>query len=219
VEFGPLSRGVSAEARPNFRDLAQDEIGTFIIAFAATEDAELLPAKYSVFFIHAESVERVTVQVNITIELKTVDPGPGDPDDDDDDDGGFPLWLLGVIGVVAVLAVVGVFILMGMQRRRTDSKMEEAFFKEGGRSERETSAVLEQEMAARRAPPPEPDVAEAPGPAPAPERVATPGPEATPAPVAAPAAGGPCPECGNAMNPLGPDGGMYCPMCGHQEGG
>jgi hypothetical protein len=213
VEIGSLSRGVTAEARPTFRDLAKDEIGTFIIAFTASDDAELLPAKYTVTFIHAEDVERVPVQVNITIELKTVDPGPGDPDDDDDDDGGFPMWMLGAIAAVVIIAVVGVLLFMSTRRRRTDSKMEEAFFKEGGRSERETSAVLEQEMAARRTPPPPPETA--PGQAPAPAPAAAP----APAPAAAPPAGRSCPECGNAMDPLGPDGGMYCPMCGHQEGG
>ncbi|UCC92990.1 MAG: S8 family serine peptidase [Thermoplasmata archaeon] len=223
VEFSGLSRGVEAEARPTFRDLAQDEIGTFIIAFTAANDAELLIGRYTVTFVYAEGVERESVQVNITIEQRTVEPPPNGNGNGGDDDEGFPIWLLGLIIGIVVAIVVGYFLFTSAQRRRSDSKMEEDFFKDS-RSERATSEVLADEMASRRVPPP-PPAAEVPPPAATEEEAWAEGgveesedtasPEV--APVAAPAAGGSCPECGNAMQPMGPGGGAYCPMCGHQE--
>lgn len=226
VEVGSLSQGVTAEARPNFKDLAQDEIGTFIIVFTADDNAELLPGKYQVTFIYAEGVEPTSVQVNITIELKTIDPEPPDPNNGNGDGGGLPVWLFGVIALIAILAVVGYFLVNSTRLRRDDSKMEESFFKDS-RKEEATSAVLEEEMASRRTPPQPPT--------PPPSDVAPPPPpgddawvdtgtgesatqEPVPTPVAAISKGGACPDCGNAMQSLGPDGGMYCPMCGHQEG-
>ncbi len=219
AEIGTLSRGVTAEARPNFKELAQDEIGTFIVAFTAAEDAELLVGRYRITFIYAEGVERLTTQVNVTIELKDDGTEPPDNGDDDGDDGGFPVWLLGVIALVAIVAVVGFFMFSSSSKRRQDAKMEEEFFKEGGRRERETSAVLQEELASRETPPPPP-----PSEPPQGEWVdsatmgaVTPEPAPEPEPEA-PKSAGACPSCGNAMQSLGPDGGSYCPMCGHQEG-
>jgi subtilisin family serine protease/uncharacterized membrane protein len=229
VEFSGLSRGVEAEARPNFKDLAQDEIGTFIIAFTVADDAELLIGMYTVTFVYADGVDRESMMVNITIEQKTIEPPPPGNGNGGGDDDGFPLWLLGVIALVAVLAVVGFFMFSSSQRRRHDSKMEEAFFKDS-RTEEATSAVLAEEMASRRTPPPPPPVEAPPLPtAPVDDQVAptsgeamdqepSTAPSPDPAPVAAPSKAGPCPDCGNAMQPMGPDGGAYCPMCGHQEG-
>jgi hypothetical protein len=226
VEFSGLSRGVEAEARPNFKDLAQDEIGTFIIAFTASDDAELLVGRYTVTFVYAEGVDREAVMVNITIEQKIDDPKPpnGNGNGGGDDDG-FPIWIIGVIALVAVIAIVGYFVFVSGSRRVDDSKLEEEFFKDS-RSEEATSAVLAEEMASRTTPP-RPPAMEAPE---APPQAGVdwvdPGsgegvaPEAAPAPVpvAAPAKAGACPECGNAMQSMGPGGGAYCPMCGHQEG-
>ena len=104
--------------------------------------------------------------------------------------------------------------------------MEEAFFKDS-RKEEATSAVLEEEMASRRTPPqpPTPPASEvAPSPPPGDDVWVDTGTgesatqEPVPTPVAAVSKGSACPDCGNAMQSLGPDGGNYCPMCGHQEG-
>jgi uncharacterized membrane protein/subtilisin family serine protease len=223
VEFGGLTRGVEAEARPTFNDLAQDEIGTFIIVFTASDDAELLIGRYRVIFGYFDGLEFETVNINITIEKKTVDPVPNGNGNGGEDDG-FPMWLLGVIALVAVGAVVGILLFTMARRRRTGSIMEDDFFKDD-RSERATSAVLEEEMASRRTPPPPPS-SEAPTSASGSgdewvDSTSGGEPEATPPPVAAaaPASGGSCPDCGNAMQPMGPDGGAYCPMCGHTEEG
>jgi hypothetical protein len=218
VEFSGLTPGVTAEARPASRELAQDAIGTFIIAFTASADAGLLIGHYRVTFVYAEGVERHQVQVNITIEQGTVDPKPSDPDNGNGDDGGIPFLLIGIITAILVIIVVGYFAFMATHRRRDDVTMEEAFFKDN-QKDRTTSAVLEEEMASRREPSPSP-----PPPTEKGEWVDTDTQEPTgrgpePTPVAAPQAVASCPECGNTMQTIGPDGGRYCPMCGHKEEG
>jgi len=220
VEFGGLSRGLTAESRPALRDLAKDEVGTFIVVFNASLDAELLAGNYRVTFSFAEGLDTRTYNLNITIEQRYIEPPPDD--DDDDDGGGIPTWLIMAAVLAAVLVVVGVLLMTFAGRRRAEAKMEETFFKDTRREET-TSSVLEDEMAHRRGPPPPPSEATAPPAPPADEWVDS-GSGAAVAPAAevaqaAPARGGACPSCGNAMQPLGPDGGMYCPMCGHQEGG
>ncbi len=238
VEFGGLSRGITTEARPESKALAQDEIGTFIIVFKASDDAELLAGKFRVTFVYAEGVERKTVQVNVTIEQKPIDPGPQGPDPDDVEDflSGIVLWGIIMIVLMVVLAVAGYMVTNKARQLRKDAKLKEEFFKGGDRSERTTAAVLEEERASRQAPPPPPaDVSaweESPtAPTPAPAYTDTPaqapapaysgGPATAPVPAAEPAPQAPtnCPDCGNALAPVGPGGGRYCPMCGYQENG
>lgn len=220
VTFGGLSRGLTAESRPASRDLAKDEVGTFIVVFNASNDAELLQGSYRVTFTFAEGLDTRTRSLNITIEQRYVEPPPDD--DDDDDGGGIPSWLMLAAVLVAVLVVVGVLLMTFAGRRRAEAKMEETFFKDTRREET-TSSVLEDEMAHRRGPPPPPSEATAPPAPPSDEWVDSgSGEAAAPAAGVAPSApprAGACPSCGNAMQPLGPDGGAYCPMCGHQEGG
>lgn len=223
VEIAGLTRGLTAEARPIDIDLDVGGIGTFVVVFNATSDAELLRGTYRVFFKYADEVERVTIQLNITIKQKTAPPDPNGPDDGDDDDGGLFTLILAAIIAVVVIIVLAIALTTFARRKRDDSKAEEAFFK--SKDDSVTSQVLQEEMSTRRVPPPSPPPPSEPVASPPEEagaweesKAETPVAETPPEPM--PVRGGTCPDCGNAMEPLGPgSAGLYCPMCGHKEEG
>jgi subtilisin family serine protease len=220
VEFSGLTQGLTAEARPMGKDLAMDEIGTFVVVFTADENAKVTSGQYRVTFIYAGGGERDSVIVNISVQGKVIDDDPQKPENGDDD-GGIPIWVFGLIGAVVIVVLLAVFLMKSSGLRRDDAKLEESFFKDD-RHDEATSAVLEEEMASRRGPPPPPPSEAAPAPAVEASEWEESGPAAStaePAPVAAPTGGKPCPSCGNSMQSLGPGGGSYCPSCGHQEGG
>jgi hypothetical protein len=129
--------------------------------------------------------------------------------------------LLGAIVAVVVIVVLAIVLVTFARRRRVDSKIEEAFFK--APEDTRTSQVLQEELSTRGVPPPPPSVpVDLPPAGPAGWVESTDAPPAVEEPPATPvpARGGTCPACGNAMEPLGPGSdGMYCPMCGHKEGG
>ncbi|MCK4969288.1 MAG: hypothetical protein KAS77_02125, partial [Thermoplasmata archaeon] len=221
VEFAGLTQGLTAEAKPPSVQLDVAGIATVIVAFNANDDAALGPKVCRVIFKHADETDQTQVQVNITIQKKA---GTTDPDDptDDDDEGGISMMIIGIIVLVVIIILVAVFLMSSTSTRRSDSKMEEDFFK--ARDDKATSAVLQEELAYRQAATPPPATIEPPETAPASdweESPTEPVADAVAEPTgAAPPRGGACPDCGNAMESLGPGSvGMYCPMCGHKEEG
>ncbi len=221
VEFAGLTRGLTAEARPPSVPLDVAGIATVIVVFNATDDAELLRGTYRITFKHADEVEQTLILVNITIQKKAGTIEPDDPTDDDDE-AGISMMVIGIIVLVLIVILVAVFFMRSGTSRRSDSKMEEEFFK--ARDDKATSAVLQEEMATRHAPTPPPATIVPPETVQASDWEESPtepvaATVAEPA-VAAPPGGGACPDCGNAMESLGPGSvGMYCPMCGHKEEG
>jgi hypothetical protein len=218
VDFGGLTRGLKATAQPQSLDIGVGNNGRMVVILNATPDAELLRGTYTITFVHADGVERVPYKVNVTINFAPGGGGPGPGDDDDDDGILTSLPIIAALIVVVLVVVVALFLMT--KRRRDESKLEEAFFV--SRSESTTADVLQEELTSRERPLPPPPPQEEP---PAPRE-----PDAPPAPPVdeeetypeepkQPVASGPCPECGNAMQPLSPpEAGMYCPMCGHKTG-
>jgi len=216
MEFAGLTGGLTADATPPSVDLDIAGIATVIVVFNATDNADVLQGVYRVIFRYANEVEQTTVQVNITINKKA---GTIDPDKPTEDDGGISLMLIGIIALVVIVILVAVFLMRSGSLMGSDSKMEDDFFKT--RDDTTTSAVLQAELASQQTPIPSPATIEPP------ETTTTSEwaepitePVAVPEPAGAAASGGACPDCGNAMERLGPDsGGMYCPMCGHKDEG
>jgi len=194
-------------------------IATVIVVFNATNDADLLTGVYRIIFKHADETDQTPITVNITVQKKAGTVEPDDPTNGDDE-GGISLFVIGVILLVVVVSLLAVYLMMSGGSRRSDSKMEEEFFKT--KDDKATSAVLQEEMASRQVPIPPPATIEPPVASKAPEweeSITEPAAVSEPA-VAAPSRSGACPDCGNAMESLGPGSdGMYCPMCGHKEEG
>jgi uncharacterized membrane protein len=213
VEFGPLVRGLRAEARPISVNLGIGDIRTVEVVFNASADAELRQGAYDIIFRFAEDMWSLTVPVNITTLLKSGGPTNGGNGDDDDEGTSLLAYLGLAIGIVVALVVV-VFLMS--KKRVSVKREEETFFVSKG--EKQTASVLADERATHREEP------ETRRPLPRPPSLDEP-PAAPPAviPEAAPAAPGAppkCTECGSTMQPLSPpETGFYCAMCGTRVGG
>ena len=128
--------------------------------------------------------------------------------------------IIGIIALVVIVILVALFLMRSGSLGRSDSTLEDDFFKT--KDDITTSAVLHEELTSHQAPirstatikPPETTTT---------SEWAEPTTEVAvasePARTAA-SKGGACPDCGNAMEHMGPEsGGLYCPMCGHKEEG
>jgi hypothetical protein len=207
-----LTRGLTADIIPESVNLGVDDVGTFTIVFNASKDAELLIGTYDIRFRFAEETKFTLTSVNITIKLAS-GGGPSGPDDDDDDKGSINFGaIIILVAIVAVAAAAVVAVALMSRSKRSSRQDEEAFFM--GKEEPQVPDYLGEEEAKRPLPPPPPPrVGE-------PDGLPDPGMDAAPIPVTTSVSGGAsCPECGNAMEPIGPGSpGKYCPMCGHKEG-